>query len=249
MMIKFYSSYSYRDIRESKFAILPSETTLYKFMVPRREVGISQTRLAELSNLAKTLPEDEREVSVVFDEMALQANINFDSSGEVFGFAINYGEESQQLATSMLCFLVQGLRRNFHEVAAFYPVHNVDASFLRIGLLEVIRLLMKSGFQPLLTVSDNHPMNQKLYRILSGKSDEELIEDPVIQNPYDSNKPIVLSHDPVHILKCLRNNWFRKPTWPIEENGSISWKLLQALLDHEQDMVIRKAHNLTYRGK
>lgn len=248
MMLKFYSSSGYRAVRESKFLILPSETTLYTFMVPRREAGISQTRLAELSTISSNLNPEEKEVSIIFDEMALQPNVNFDSSGEMTGFALNTPVESQQLATSMVCFMAQGLRKNFHEIVSFFPVYNLDADYLQRCLFQVINLLMKAGFQPVLTVSDNHSTNQKLYRQISGKSDQELIQDPTIPNPYDSSKKIVLSHDPVHILKCLRNNWFRKSLWQVDDKKNISWLLLQNLLDHEQDMPIRKAHNLTQKG-
>ena len=48
----------------------------------------------------------------------------------ISGFAANHSSESLQLATSMLCFMVQGLRKNFHEVVAFYPVHNFDINFV-----------------------------------------------------------------------------------------------------------------------
>ncbi len=247
-MIKFYSSSGYRAIRDSKFLILPSETTLYTYMVPKREAGINQIRLNELSRIASSLPENEREVSIIFDEMALQPNVNFDPSGEMTGFAANKENDSLQLATSMLCFMVQGLRKNFHEIASFYPVHNLDANFLQSSFFQVIYLLMKAGFKPIMGVCDNHATNRKMYRNISGKSDDQLMEDPSCPNPFDSNEIIILSHDPVHILKCIRNNWFRKPVWHIKEDQNVSWKLLQNLLEHEQDMPIRKAHNLSQKG-
>ena len=89
MMIKFYSSSGYGAIRDSKFMVLPSESTLHSYMVPKRESGINQARLVELSNVAKGIPETKREVSIIFDEMALQPNLNFDPSGQMEGFAAN----------------------------------------------------------------------------------------------------------------------------------------------------------------
>ncbi len=78
MMVKFFSSAGYDAVRDSKFLILPSESTLYTYMVPKREAGLSQICLAELSKIAEKLPVDEREVSIIFDEMALQPNVNFE---------------------------------------------------------------------------------------------------------------------------------------------------------------------------
>ena len=248
MMIKFHSSACYRAIRESNFLVLPSETTLYSYMVPKREAGISHVRLAELSTISSRLSSDENEVSVIFDEMSIQPNVNFDSGGSMKGFAVNKPKDSLQLATSMLSFMVQGLRKNFHEVVAFYPIHNLDSEFLQSCLFQVLHLLMKAGFNPILSVCDNYSTNQKLYRQISGKNDEELKLDPRMPNPYDASETIILSHDPVHILKCIRNNWFRQPTWAVSDGENISWSLLQTLLDHEKDFAIRKAHNLTQKG-
>jgi hypothetical protein len=248
MMVKFYSTSGYNAIRDSNFIVLPSESTLYTYMVPKRESGVSQLRLGELASVAKSLPSNHREVSIVFDEMALQPNLNFDSSGFMTGFATNKSNDSLQLATSMLCFMIQGLKKNFHEVVSFHPVHNLDAEFLEKCFLQVVNLVMKAGFCPRLGVCDNHSTNRKMYRSISGKTDEELMVDPVIVNPYNTDEKIILIHDPVHILKCLRNNWFRKPEWLLSTGNSISWNLLQVLLEHEQEMPIRKAHSLTTKA-
>jgi hypothetical protein len=70
----------------------------------------------------------------------------------------------------------------------------------------------------------------------------------VIDNPYDTTKKIVLSHDSVHVMKCLRNNWFRKSSWKLDDNSNISWKLLQQLFEHEQELPIRKAHPLSSKA-
>jgi hypothetical protein len=248
MMIKFYSTSGYNAIRDSKFMILPSESTLHSYTVPRREKGIHQARLTELSCLAKTLPDNKREVSVIFDEMALQPNVNFDTSGMMEGFATNQSFEKPQLATSMLCFMVQGLKQNFHEIVSFHPVHSLGADFLQKCFLQVIHLLMKAGFNPKLSVCDNHSVNRKLYRSLSNKTDEELMRDPVFQNPYKPSEEIVLIHDSVHILKCIRNNWFRKPVWELPNQSKISWSLLEKLRLIEEDLPIRKAHPLSNKS-
>ena len=107
---------------------------------------------------------------------------------------------------------------------------------------------MKSGFKPVLSVCDNHSINRKLYRNISGKTDSELMIDPVIDNPYDSTRKIVLSHDSVHVMKCLRNNWFRKSSWKLDDNSNISWNLLQQLFEHEQELPVRKAHPLSSKA-
>jgi hypothetical protein len=249
MMVKFFSSSAYRAIRESKFLLLPSETTIQSYMVPRRETGISQIRLSELTQKASNLPIHEREVSVIFDEMALQPNINFDASGQMTGFALNQPSDSTQLATSMLCFMIQGLRKNFHEIVSFHPVHNMDANFMQVCFCQVIFNLMKAGFQPLLSVCDNHSTNRKLYRKISGKTDLELAKEPYTINPYDANQKLILSHDPVHVLKCLRNNWFRKPDWDVGEGRNISWAQINSLFEHELSLPVRKAPTLTFKGK
>ena len=126
MLMKFHSSSGYRAVRESGFLILPYETTLSSYTVPKRECGINDGRLIELCQVAESLLPTKREVSVIFDEMALQPNANFDASGKIEGFAINQ-KDSAPLATSMLCFMIQGLKENFHDVVSFHPVHNLDA--------------------------------------------------------------------------------------------------------------------------
>ena len=249
MMMRFYSSSGYNAIRDSKFMILPSETTLHSYTVPRREKGIHQARLDELSKLAGTIPEKKREVSVIFDEMALQPNVNFDSSGNMEGFATNSTSDNPPLATSMLCFMVQGLKQNFHEVVSFHPVHCLGSEFLQQCFLQVINLLMKAGFKPMLAVCDNHSVNRKMYRNLSGKTDKELVLSPIITNPYDLSEKIVLIHDPVHILKNIRNNWFRRTEWELPATKKkISWSLLEQLRLVEETLPVRQAHPLTVKA-
>ena len=248
MMMKFYSTSGYRAVRDSKFIILPSESTLHCYIVPKRESDVNQSRFVELSRIADSLPDNQKEISIIFDEMALQPNINFDPSGHLAGFAANQTPENTQLATSMLCFMIQGLKKNFHEVVSFHPVHNLNSEYLEACLLKVIYLVKKAKFRAKLIVSDNHSINRKAYRNMSGKSDEELMLDPVIINPHDPNEKLVLSHDPVHILKCLRNNWFRKGDWKLPDHSSISWNLLKNLKEIEESMPIRKAHSLSTKA-
>lgn len=147
MLMKFHSSSRYRAVRESGFLILPYETTLSSYTVPKRECGINDGRLIELCQVAESLLPTKREVSVIFDEMALQPNANFDASGKIEGFAINQ-KDSAPLATSMLCFMIQGLKENFHDVVSFHP----DADFLKASLYQVLFVIMKAGFEPVMTV-------------------------------------------------------------------------------------------------
>ena len=248
MMIKFYSSSGYSALRDCKFIILPSDTTLRSYTVPRREKGINQLRLEELTRLASSLHQDKRHVSIIFDEMALQPNVNFDQSGNMEGFAINSPSDKPELATSMLCFMLQGLKQNYHEIVSFHPVHKLPEEFLEKCFRQVVHLVMKAGFHPCLSVCDNCSVNRKLYRNISGKTDEQLKTEPVMTNPYDQSKKMVLIHNSVHLLKCIRNNWFRRPTWEMSNKEEISWSLLEKLRIFEEELPIRKAFPLSMRA-
>ncbi len=154
----------------------------------------------------------------------------------------------EEVADSMLCFMVAGLSEKFHQVTAFYPVSNIDADFLLKCFVETVRSLELAGFEVMLSICDNHASNRKLYVRLSSLSNENFEEDPWIPNPYRPGGTIVLMFDPVHILKCIRNNWFRKTDWIVpQQPGKISWLLLHNLVQHESTMSVKKAFHLTHK--
>ncbi len=123
MLVRFHSPAAYNAIRDSEFLVLPGHRTLDQYVVPKRSPGVSESRVKELTTVCSKIEDGKREVGIIFDEMACQAQLSFDASGQLFGYALN-GLGTETLAESILCFMVTGLNTKFHQVLSFYPVTN-----------------------------------------------------------------------------------------------------------------------------
>ncbi|XP_075726174.1 uncharacterized protein LOC142767818 [Rhipicephalus microplus] len=96
--------------------------------------------------------------------------------------------------------------REFKEVAHIVPVHRLDAEFLHKMLKNVICGLEKIGYRVVCVVSDNNSVNRKAMSHFESTPSNRI----VYQHPSDPARPLFFVIDPVHILKCIRNNWINQ---------------------------------------
>ena len=122
---------AYRELRESGALILPSERVLrdYKnYFKPG--AGINKENIEELKDKTSEHTGIQKYVAVIMDETKLQENLVFDkTSGELIGFIdlgdplttfANVDEDSNQIASHALAFLVRGLCTHLKHVVAYY---------------------------------------------------------------------------------------------------------------------------------
>ncbi|KAG0418297.1 hypothetical protein HPB47_004972 [Ixodes persulcatus] len=102
--------------------------------------------------------------------------------------------------------MVRSLKCKFKEFAHIVPVHRLDAEFLHKMLKDVICGLEKIGYRLACVVSDNNSVNRNAMSHFESPASNRI----VYQHPSDPARPLFFGIDPVHILKCIRNNWINQ---------------------------------------
>ena len=86
------------------------------------------------------------------------------------------------------------------EVVAIVPVKNLNAETLQKMIVDVLRLLHKTGFGVVTIMADNR-INRNAFTLLCNGTLQTMIHNPF------SGRPLFFLFDTVHLMKCIRNNW------------------------------------------
>ena len=217
-----YDEIKLNEKTNSGFVILPSKRRLrdYKNYI-RPQQSFNPDIIAELNEKIKRFSDEEKFVTLLFDEMKIQENLVWDKhSGDLIGFValgdtnINYAtlNKADQLATHLLVFLVRSIVNPFKYSFANFATTNVQAMQLfplfrkAVGILE-----LSCNLKVVATTSDGASSNRKFYRMHLNMTEAEDINSDVnvthrIKNMFaDNDRFIYFISDPPHLIKTARN--------------------------------------------
>ncbi|XP_042146182.1 uncharacterized protein LOC121835767, partial [Ixodes scapularis] len=201
------SPHAYKYVRSSGNIFLPHPATIRSIcssydMNPQHEHR-SSTFLSYMRKRIFDLDDRQRFVTLMVDEVHIKPFFDY-KGGNITGVALN----STEPANSAFVFMLQSITSNFKEVAHIVPVHRADAKFLHKMLGDVICELENIGYRVVCVVSDNNAVNRKaMSHFVTPPPKEPRI---VYPHPSDPPRPLFFVIDPVHILKCIRNNWLNQ---------------------------------------
>jgi hypothetical protein len=215
---------AYRMLRGSRTIILPKQQLIRDLMNRSLQDSNLQAALSELK------PE-QRLVNVVFDEVKLKSVHRF-TGGHVSG---HEAKKPQKLATSALAFELICHYGGPRFTVRVIPVANLDAKQLKEYVLEVITTVRGRGGRPVSIICENCPLNQRLYKDLSG---------PGLVQLQNVGQHVYLVYDYVHIFKNIRNNWITETQQEMsfQLNGlnyTASWKDIRRLLEIDSKTSLR----------
>ena len=128
------------------------------------------------------------------------------------------------------------------------PCCNAKSSDLLPVVKQVIIDIEKCGLKVVVICTDDYQLNVSLFKSLTGSASLQL----TCPNPSDPTRSIFLMFDPVHIVKCIRNNWINQKdtnttfTFPsIDHYFNASFKDLRNIYKSEQYSTAKIAHKLT----
>lgn len=199
------SPHAYRYIRSYGYVTLPHPMTIRSIcssfgMNPELEHH-GPTFLSYVTKRISELDDRQRFVTVMVDEIHIKPYFDY-KGGNITGAALN----SSEVASSAFVFMVQGVACSFKEVAHIVPVHKADGEYLHKLLKDVVCGLENIGYRVLCVVSDNHSVNRKAMSLFTSPPTNAI----VYPHPSDPSRPLFFVIDPVHILKCIRNNWLNQ---------------------------------------
>ena len=232
-----HSTACYQAILNDGLLTLPSLRTLRRISQSTNELR-SNTKLY-LREKASVLNEYERTVCLMFDEVYVNQSIEYDH-GQFVGLATN-----QNLpATTVLCFLIKSLCSKFSDVVAAIPIRGIDVDLLKQHCLQVLQIVCDSGFDVVVLIADNHPVNRAFFTHLSTSLHEPCA------NPVNPEKKLFLLIDSIHVIKNLFNNFQKRKIFVFHSDCNFptaNFKHLESLFHLESSMSLRLAHKLSER--
>lgn len=216
------SSSSYTALRSSGLLKLPSERTLCDYTNwMKAKPGFQPQVDVQLMEEAKlsTIPEYQKYVCIVFDEVKIKEGLVFDKGGcNLIGFVdvddVNnhlqaYGNlltnSKPKLATHIVVFMVRGLFSNLKFSYAQFPCTSLNAHTIYALAWECVSHLEIMGFKVLAFTADGASCNRKFFKM--HKTEPKSIPYKTANIYADEDRPIFFFSDPPHLMKTVRNCW------------------------------------------
>ena len=148
--------------------------------------------------------------------------------------------------------MVSSLFKRWSSIVRLLPCSSSFAEVLFRIIKEVIRYVEACGLSVHVLCTDNYPMNVNIFKLFSPS---RLLEHSIVPHPMDSNRPLFLFYDFVHIIKSIRNNWLNQidynETFTYPDFGSIQvasiavFEEIRQLYKSDQHSVAKIAPRLT----
>ncbi len=205
--------------------------------------------IAYLTEKAKLLPEHERYVSLLLDEIYVTPKVSY-KAGTVEGFAENCDVSE---ATTVQAFMMSSILSSKKDIAALIPIKNLTATYLKELTLKVIVMVEQAGYKIVCLISDNNRINGNMFAAFCNGS----MQSSTV-HPCDSTRLLFFLFDSVHLMKCVRNNWFNQKdnnqtlTFPDVADPSVihkaSVRVLKELYSSEKKSLIKLAPSLSHKA-
>lgn len=220
------SSGTYEALRESGCISLPSQRTLRDYThCFDAGIGFSDEvdkMLIEVANLP-TCEEYQKYIGILIDEMHIKEELVYSKNkGCLTGFAnlgdinehllkyekaLSSGDESKDLAKTMMVFMVRSLFTSLQFPYAMLPCCNISGELLHQPLWECIFRLERCGFKVLFVTADGASTNRSLFK-MHGPSKSLVYK---AKNKFSGDdRNVYFFSDPPHLIKTTRNCWASK---------------------------------------
>ena len=240
---------------------LPHPSTLRRL---HSNIGIDRSFIDYLRVACQDFNEFKKHVLLQLDEIHVRSDYTY-KGGKIFGSSFiqtnsshpenNFFESDP--ANTVLAFQVTSLFTKWSEIVRLLPCCNAKSSDLLPVVKQVVIDIEKCGLKVVVICTDDYQLNVSLFKSLAGSASLQL----TCPNPSDPNRSIFLMFDPVHIVKCIRNNWInQKDTnttfiFPSIDNyfsetfpyhlSNASFKDLRNIYKSEQYSTAKIAHKFT----
>jgi len=207
------------------------------------EAGINDHIFEHLKLAVKKLKKLDRYCSIVFDEIALSASLQYtDRHAKVIGFKDLGGpHRSSDYADKALVFMIRGSRKKFKQPIAFYLTNGtMDSTNLSIIIKNIIKAVQSTGLTVVSTICDQAPTNVAAINRLYKETNEKYIKEGKENKAFGfeiENQEIIPLYDVPHLLKGLRNNLVSKYLHYVYENKerTASWKDIVQFYELDKD--------------
>ncbi|KAI6654495.1 hypothetical protein LOD99_891 [Oopsacas minuta] len=191
----------------------------------------------------------ERNVVIQMDEIHVKSTFTY-KGGKLIGSSLNPTDP----AKTVFAFMISSLSKRWSSIVRLLPCSSSSAEVLFPIIKDVIRDVEACGLSVHVLCTDNYPMNVNIFKLFSPS---RLLEH-IVPHPMDSNRPLFLLFDFVHIIKSIRNNWLNQIdynktfTYPDFENIQVAstavFEEIRKLYKSDQHSVAKLAPRLTSKA-
>ena len=196
------SSACYKQMYNDGFLTLPSPPHIRRLCsaVDIDSMTLSEFAIAYITARYKKLPDRERLVSILMDEVYSHQSVEF-VNGNFFG------AENGKVTKTMLCVMLKSIAGKYRDVVAMAPISNISADKLHAIWTDIVTKIIKIGFDPAVTMTDGHSSNMALFnkKLLKEKTDLNTVIDDESKN--------FPCYDNTHLFKNFYNNWSKHITF------------------------------------
>lgn len=249
LTLHFYSPKGYRYVRSVFNNNLPSVSTIRKWYSSiDGKPGFSNEAFTALRCKANEANQNGEEllVSLVYDEMAIRKQEEYDIHSDTKSGLVNFGTDcfnsgEQKYAKEALVFLVAGINKKFKIPVAYFLIAGIKANEKAALIRQIILLISKTGTKVVGLVYDDLVTNISTARELGANF---LKNQPYFENPH-SDSIIFLFPDACHSLKTSRNRLGDKEVFYDGENNKIEWRYIEELEKYQRENHINLGNKIT----
>ncbi|XP_053625003.1 uncharacterized protein LOC128683403 [Plodia interpunctella] len=166
---------------------------------------------SQLKEVSKKMKIENKLCAVIFDEMALKANISFNQRRDLItGFVTNGADTKPDFSDHAQVFMLRGIVKNYKQAVSYtFSAAATKGPELAKQLKAVIKKVIEAGFIVVATICDQGTNNRQAINILMEETHAaslRLGNEPKDNTFIVDGHEIVPLYDPPHLLKCIRNN-------------------------------------------
>ncbi|XP_072144652.1 uncharacterized protein [Dermacentor andersoni] len=199
------SPHAYHFTRAASRIILPHPSTLRRVCSNYKADPLLEQKqthyLSYIRERVKSMQDHEKTVTRMIDEIHIKPYFDY-KGGTIVGSSVH----STEPTTTAHVFMVQSLLSANKDVIHIPPVSIMSAEILHEHAKNIILNVEKMGLKVIAVVTDNNALNRKMMSLFAASPQLSI----VYPHPADNARPLFYVVDPVHLLKCVRNNWINQ---------------------------------------
>ncbi|XP_077496128.1 uncharacterized protein LOC144107018 [Amblyomma americanum] len=210
LIMKMKSARLYEHLRKEKILVLPSKSTLRKYLqLYRTGFGFSEKIFEVISKTTSTMDNFSRHGGLIVDEMKLSEHLSVTTAGHVDGFvdlgAFSSSEDKHAVCDhGMVIIFVPFVGKWTQILGAFATRGNVEGSLLAKIMVEAVILVEKAGLRVDFITSDGATWNRKMWTKMGIAASLTGAKCSAV-HPIDPDRQLYFISDFPHLIKCLRN--------------------------------------------
>lgn len=220
-----------------QICLLPKKSTLNKVMrnlclLP----GPNDIIFKHLKKRVETMPASHKFCTLIFDEMAIAANLSYDKyNDKIKGLCDDGSERLKRFADHVLVFMVRGIFKKYKQPVAFsFCAGTTNTQSLKNQLKIILKKILETGLKVVSTTCDQGSTNIAAINALINDTKAEYLRcGKDFKGGFFEieNVPIYALYDPPHLMKGIRNNLITKNLeFELDgKKGTAKWAHLEAL--------------------